>query len=144
MRHGLDRAQLIDLFAWSEAQFLEKTAGSAIRRIGHERWLRNIAVALGNAPTSPQVIALTNSAGTQLVTTAAETTDGGADLYWQNIGSSTWNLVTLPPGSFGAYQTLHGPGRRTSLWPAIQDSQPEQIIMWALMWAFVWAVAYGA
>jgi epoxyqueuosine reductase len=57
VRHGLDRPQLIDLFAWSEAEFLEKTRGSAIRRIGYERWLRNIAVALGNAPTSPQVIA---------------------------------------------------------------------------------------
>ena len=57
VRHGLDHAQLVDLFGWSEADFLEKTNGSAIRRIGHERWLRNIAVALGNAPTSPAVIA---------------------------------------------------------------------------------------
>jgi epoxyqueuosine reductase len=51
-RHGLDHAELIALFAWSEAEFLEKTSGSAIRRIGYERWLRNLAVALGNAPTS--------------------------------------------------------------------------------------------
>ena len=51
VRHGLDHAQLVDLFAWSEAQFSEKTSGSAIRRIGYERWLRNIAIALGNAPT---------------------------------------------------------------------------------------------
>ncbi|HXP65343.1 MAG TPA: tRNA epoxyqueuosine(34) reductase QueG [Steroidobacteraceae bacterium] len=57
VRHGLDRSQLVELFAWSEADFLEKTNGSAIRRIGHERWLRNIAVALGNAPSSPAVIA---------------------------------------------------------------------------------------
>lgn len=56
----------------------------------------------GNYDSSPQVIALTNSAGTQLVATAVETSDGGADLYWQNVGSSTWDLVTLPPGSFGA------------------------------------------
>jgi epoxyqueuosine reductase len=55
-RHGLDRAQLIELFAWSEAEFLERTRGSAIRRIGYERWLRNIAVALGNAPTSPMLL----------------------------------------------------------------------------------------
>jgi epoxyqueuosine reductase len=48
---------LIELFAWNEVQFDERHAGSAIRRIGHERWLRNIAVALGNAPTSPEVIA---------------------------------------------------------------------------------------
>jgi len=57
VRHGLDHAQLVDLFGWSEADFLEKTNGSAIRRIGHERWLRNIAVALGNAPSSAAVIA---------------------------------------------------------------------------------------
>jgi epoxyqueuosine reductase len=57
VRHGLDHSQLVDLFEWSEADFLEKTSGSAIRRIGHERWLRNIAVALGNAPSSPAVIA---------------------------------------------------------------------------------------
>ncbi|HTD72995.1 MAG TPA: tRNA epoxyqueuosine(34) reductase QueG [Steroidobacteraceae bacterium] len=57
VRHGLDHAQLIDLFAWSEADFLEKTSGSAIRRIGYERWLRNVAVALGNAPSSAAVIA---------------------------------------------------------------------------------------
>jgi epoxyqueuosine reductase len=56
VRHGLDHAQLAELFSWSEAQFLLRTAGSAIRRIGHERWLRNIAVALGNAPATPSVI----------------------------------------------------------------------------------------
>ena len=56
-RHGLDDADLVSLFGWSEAEFLARTAGSAIRRIGHERWMRNIAVALGNAPTSPAVIA---------------------------------------------------------------------------------------
>jgi epoxyqueuosine reductase len=61
VRHGLDRPKLLDLFAWSEKEFLEKTRGSAIRRIGYERWLRNIAVALGNAPTSPQVIAALTS-----------------------------------------------------------------------------------
>jgi epoxyqueuosine reductase len=48
-RPGLTGAALTDLFAWDEAQFLHHTAGSAMRRIGHLRWLRNIAVALGNA-----------------------------------------------------------------------------------------------
>ena len=48
-RQGLDRATLIELFAWNEEEFLSRTEGSAIRRIGHLRWLRNIAVALGNA-----------------------------------------------------------------------------------------------
>ncbi len=56
VRHGLDNSQLVTLFGWSEAQFLQRTAGSAIRRIGYEQWLRNIAVALGNAPTSQAVL----------------------------------------------------------------------------------------
>jgi epoxyqueuosine reductase len=57
VRNGLDRATLVELFAWSEIQFDERMRGSPIRRIGYERWLRNLAVGLGNAPTSPQVIA---------------------------------------------------------------------------------------
>jgi epoxyqueuosine reductase len=57
VRHGLDAATLIDLFVWNEEDFNARTAGSAIRRIGHERWLRNVAVALGNVPTSPAIIA---------------------------------------------------------------------------------------
>ena len=48
-RAGLSGQQLLTLFAWSEDEFLHHTEGSPIRRIGHERWLRNIAVALGNA-----------------------------------------------------------------------------------------------
>ncbi len=55
-RHGLDQATLVELFAWDEDNFLKKTEGSPIRRLGHERWLRNIAVALGNAPTTPEVV----------------------------------------------------------------------------------------
>jgi epoxyqueuosine reductase len=57
VRHGLDHSQLVDLFGWSESEFLQRTAGSAIRRIGYERWLRNIAVALGNAPTKSEITA---------------------------------------------------------------------------------------
>jgi epoxyqueuosine reductase len=57
IRHALDQASLIDLFAWTESDFLQRMEGSAIRRIGYECWLRNIAVALGNAPTSSRVIA---------------------------------------------------------------------------------------
>jgi len=56
-RHGLDAPQLVTLFSWDEATFLHKMEGSPIRRIGHEAWLRNIAVALGNAPNSPEIIA---------------------------------------------------------------------------------------
>lgn len=51
-RHGLDATTLAELFAWTEADFEQRLQGSPIRRIGHERWLRNIAVALGNAPDS--------------------------------------------------------------------------------------------
>jgi len=54
-RHDLDRASLIALFSWGEEEFLDKTAGSPIRRIGYERWLRNLAVGLGNAPWSDAV-----------------------------------------------------------------------------------------
>lgn len=56
-RNDLDVATLPQLFAWSEQEFLSRTEGSAIRRSGHERWLRNIAVALGNAPGTPEVLA---------------------------------------------------------------------------------------
>ncbi|MEZ5502511.1 MAG: tRNA epoxyqueuosine(34) reductase QueG [Halioglobus sp.] len=56
-RHGLADADLVVLFQWDEATFLARTAGSAIRRIGYERWLRNLAVALGNAPPSAAVVA---------------------------------------------------------------------------------------
>ena len=55
-RHGLDAPDLIELFQWNEEQFLKRTEGSPIRRIGHESWLRNIAVALGNATTSEAII----------------------------------------------------------------------------------------
>ena len=57
VRNGLDSAELVDLFAWDEAGFRQRMAGSAIARIGHERWLRNLAVGLGNAPTSDAVLA---------------------------------------------------------------------------------------
>ncbi|HVN41728.1 MAG TPA: tRNA epoxyqueuosine(34) reductase QueG, partial [Steroidobacteraceae bacterium] len=52
-RHGLDAPGLEALLGWSEEQFLARTSGSAIRRIGYERWLRNVAVALGNGPATP-------------------------------------------------------------------------------------------
>jgi len=55
-RHNLDASDLVELFNWTEAQFLERTAGSPIRRAGYDNWLRNIAVALGNGPTNAGVI----------------------------------------------------------------------------------------
>jgi len=55
-REALLNGDLLELFAWSEAEFLRHTEGTPVRRIGYVRWLRNIAIALGNAPTSPQVV----------------------------------------------------------------------------------------
>jgi len=60
-RNNLDTATLAELFAWSEDEFLQRTEGSAIRRSGYRRWLRNIAVALGNAATTPDTLAALES-----------------------------------------------------------------------------------
>ena len=61
VRHGLDQATLLELFAWDEATFLNRFEGSAIRRIGYERWQRNLAIALGNSnATLPTLEALHN------------------------------------------------------------------------------------
>ncbi len=57
VRNGLDDADLVTLFAWTESEFGERMKGSAIRRIGYARWSRNLAVGLGNAPTSSAVVA---------------------------------------------------------------------------------------
>jgi len=57
VRHQLDRASLVELFMWTEQDFNEKLAGTAIYRIGHAQWLRNLAVGLGNAATSPEIVA---------------------------------------------------------------------------------------
>ncbi len=61
VRNGLDNATLVELFTWTEEEFNRRLEGSPIRRIGHERWLRNIAVGLGNAagqmPNGPEIVA---------------------------------------------------------------------------------------
>ena len=62
-REGLSGATLIELFAWSEEAFLRRTEGSPIRRIGHERWLRNIAVAMGNALRAADDLAIRAALG---------------------------------------------------------------------------------
>ena len=56
VRNGLDAASLVELFAWSAEEFDQRMAGSAIRRIGYERWLRNLAVGLGNAAKSERIV----------------------------------------------------------------------------------------
>ncbi|MBK7674042.1 MAG: tRNA epoxyqueuosine(34) reductase QueG [Candidatus Accumulibacter sp.] len=85
VRSGLDAAPLTELFAWNEEQFNARLAGSAIRRIGHRRWLRNIAVALGNAPTS----------GAILAALAARQDDGSA-LLREHVG---WALAQHAAGA---------------------------------------------
>ena len=55
-KHNLDNESLLSLFNWSELEFNEKTLGSPIKRIGYERWLRNLAVGLGNAPGCPEIL----------------------------------------------------------------------------------------
>jgi len=55
-RHGLDNASMVDLFLWTEDEFDTKTQGSPIRRIGYERWLRNLAVGIGNGENSQKAI----------------------------------------------------------------------------------------
>jgi len=57
VRNGLDQATLVELFGWTQEEFETRLAGSAIRRIGYERWLRNLAVGLGNAPGSEAAVA---------------------------------------------------------------------------------------
>ncbi len=57
VRHGLDSTELVSLFEWSEQEWDTRTAGSALRRAGYEGWLRNVAVALGNAPADERVVA---------------------------------------------------------------------------------------
>ncbi|SET29156.1 epoxyqueuosine reductase [Nitrosomonas marina] len=61
VRHGLDDVTLVDLFRWNQQEFETRLAGSPIRRIGYQQWLRNIAVGLGNAPFSDTVIAALQS-----------------------------------------------------------------------------------
>ncbi|HEY5994360.1 MAG TPA: tRNA epoxyqueuosine(34) reductase QueG [Gallionellaceae bacterium] len=61
VRHGLDNIKLTELFAWDEARFREKFSGSPVYRIGYEQWLRNLAVALGNAPRKAEIIAALQS-----------------------------------------------------------------------------------
>jgi epoxyqueuosine reductase len=68
IRNNLETPHLLDLFGWTEEQFLKNLEGSPMRRMGFERWQRNIAIALGNAPNSKEI----TMALTEKVTTASE------------------------------------------------------------------------
>ncbi|HYP68973.1 MAG TPA: tRNA epoxyqueuosine(34) reductase QueG [Thiobacillaceae bacterium] len=96
-RHDLDSATLLELFGWSEEEFLKNTEGSAIRRIGYDRWLRNIAVALGNAPASVLSIAALNA---RLAHPSALVRE---HVEWalQNLAPSSTTLPLSPPAARG-------------------------------------------
>ena len=74
-RHRLDNTNLLTLFNWDEETFLKNTEGSPIRRIGYQRWIRNIAVALGNVPFSQQMLTDMNTKKSQVDDMAAEHID---------------------------------------------------------------------
>jgi len=85
VRHGLDAAALADLFLWTAEEFESRLRGSAIRRIGHERWLRNIAVALGNGPA-------VGEAGRRARTALEHRRESASPLLSEHI---EWALATL-------------------------------------------------
>ncbi len=84
VRHGLDRASLVDLFGWSAEQFDQRMQGSAIRRIGHERWLRNLAVGLGNALRAPRE-RLGDETREAIVTALAARADDASELVREHV-----------------------------------------------------------
>ncbi len=92
VRNGLDGATLIDLFAWSEAEFNQRLEGSPIRRIGHERWLRNIAVGLGNA-------AAASGPQPAMVAALAARADHPSGLVREHVG---WALAQHQMAGIGA------------------------------------------
>lgn len=92
IRGGLDNVPLLRIFAWSEQEFLRHTEGSAIRRIGHERWLRNVAVAMGNALSSD---GLTHEARANIRTALARRRDEVSELVREHID---WALAQAPSG----------------------------------------------
>jgi epoxyqueuosine reductase len=97
VRHGLDHAGLIELFAWSEAEWLTRTEGSALRRAGYVGWLRNIAVALGNAPADESVVAALETRATDPSPIVRE------HVQWalarqRLLSAKTANCVTVAPG----------------------------------------------
>ena len=93
-RNGLDAADLLELFSWTEQEFLERTEGSAIRRIGHSIWLRNIAVALGNALRGAPGTAPANAVDSSAIVAALQSRLGdSAELVQEHIA---WALQQYP------------------------------------------------
>ncbi|MDJ0834561.1 MAG: tRNA epoxyqueuosine(34) reductase QueG [Gammaproteobacteria bacterium] len=86
-RHGLSDIELVDCFTWSEQQFLDRFEGSPIRRIGYQRWRRNIAVALGNAAFDPHIVSILKSALDQATPLVAEHCQWALDQQMNKMGS---------------------------------------------------------
>ena len=87
VRNGLDAASLVALFNWTEAEFNQRLEGSPIRRIGHERWLRNLAVAMGNALRGP----LPDATRTQLTDALGARAEEASELVREHVA---WALAT--------------------------------------------------
>ena len=94
-RHGLDAATLLELWSWTEAQFLQRTEGSAIRRIGYERWRRNLAVGLGNALHASGPAALAAAHRTALADALRSAAATASPLVREHID---WALAPGEPG----------------------------------------------
>ncbi len=105
-RHGLDAPALIDLFAWDEATFAARTEGSAIRRLGHQRWLRNIAVALGNARHGNDVCRALES---RLAQSSELVREHVAWALAQHTAGREAPAALLRAGGHDRLATLHGP-----------------------------------
>ena len=89
MRNGLDDVTLLELFSWSAEDFNQRLEGSPIRRIGHERWLRNIAVALGNALTN----VATKDAAKRIIASLEKRKDHPSAMLREHI---LWALERVP------------------------------------------------
>jgi epoxyqueuosine reductase len=89
VRHGLDGATLVELFGWSEQEFLDRHAGSAIRRIGHPRWLRNLAVGLGNGAATPAARAALQARADHPSALVREHVGWALDRVADRLGSAT-------------------------------------------------------
>jgi epoxyqueuosine reductase len=87
VRHGLDDVMLTELFAWDEAKFREKLSGNPIYRIGYEQWLRNIAVALGNAPRSERVVSALKSCAAHSSALVREHVEWALQRHGRNQGT---------------------------------------------------------
>ncbi|RKP49019.1 tRNA epoxyqueuosine(34) reductase QueG [Trinickia fusca] len=96
VRHGLDRATLVELFDWSADEFDTRMQGSAIRRIGYERWLRNLAVAMGNALRAADALALDATERERIVSALRRRADDPSPVVREHV---QWALAAAQPAA---------------------------------------------